>query len=208
MTESASHVSPATLELLGLPSHQRDTRGYGRSAGLATPGFRRPSGPRADPRPPAHNANAPSDRNFWRLRNGQDDVNAEILYRSSARRRCRHHGQHRTPVLALQMTIRPGERRFYGQILDAFQAPQNPGARIVDIERSALHLLRNANIQVVVIDEVHNILAGSHREQRTRLNMLRYISNEPQRLARLLWRDGGARSFASETPSSRAGSTF
>lgn len=30
----------------------------------------------------------------------------------------------------------------------------------------------------LVIDEVHNILAGSHREQRVVLNTLRFISNE------------------------------
>jgi len=86
--------------------------------------------------------------------------------------------QHRRPVLALQMTSKPGERRFYGQILDALGAPHNPGARIVDAERSALSLLRASQIQIIVIDEVHNILSGSYREQRTMLNMLRFISND------------------------------
>jgi type II secretory pathway predicted ATPase ExeA len=86
--------------------------------------------------------------------------------------------QYKTRVLALQMTSRPGERRFYAQILDALGAPQNPGARIVDLERSALNLLRVAQIQILVIDEVHNILSGSYREQRTMLNTLRFISND------------------------------
>jgi hypothetical protein len=76
------------------------------------------------------------------------------------------------------MTSRPGERRFYAQILDALGAPHNPGARIVDAERAALNLLRAAQIQILVIDEVHNILSGSYREQRTMLNMLRFISND------------------------------
>ena len=57
--------------------------------------------------------------------------------------------RHRTPVLALQMTSRPGERRFYAQILDALGAPHNPGARIVDAERAALNLLRAARIQIL-----------------------------------------------------------
>jgi hypothetical protein len=76
------------------------------------------------------------------------------------------------------MTSRPGERRFYAQILDALGAPHNPGARIVDAERAALNLLRAAQIQILVIDEVHNIFSGSYREQRTMLNMLRFISND------------------------------
>jgi type II secretory pathway predicted ATPase ExeA len=86
--------------------------------------------------------------------------------------------QYKTRVLALQMTSRHGERRLYAQILDALGAPQNPGARIVDLERSALNLLRVAQIQILVIDEVHNILSGSYREQRTMLNTLRFISND------------------------------
>lgn len=78
------------------------------------------------------------------------------------------------------MSIRPGERRFYAQILDALGAPNNPGARIVDLERSAFSLMRftKVQVQVLVIDEVHNILAGSYREQRGMLNLLRFISND------------------------------
>lgn len=86
----------------------------------------------------------------------------------------------RIPVLSLQMSSRPGERRFYAQILDALGAPNNPGARIVDLERSALSLMRFTKVQVLVIDEVHNILAGSYREQRGMLNLLRFISNDLQ----------------------------
>lgn len=87
-------------------------------------------------------------------------------------------GQFRTPVLPVQMASRPGERRLYAQILDALGAPHNPAARIVDMERSALNLLRAANIQIIVIDEVHNILSGSYREQRVVLNTLRFLSND------------------------------
>jgi hypothetical protein len=84
------------------------------------------------------------------------------------------------PVLSLQMASRPGERRFYAQVLDALGAPHNPSARIVDLERSALGLMRFTKVQVLVIDEVHNILAGSYREQRAMLNLLRFISNDLQ----------------------------
>lgn len=34
--------------------------------------------------------------------------------------------------------------------------------------------------QVLLIDEVHNILAGSYREQRIVLNTLRFLSNRLQ----------------------------
>ena len=35
-------------------------------------------------------------------------------------------------------------------------------------------------VQVLVIDEVHNILAGTYREQRIVLNTLRFLSNRLQ----------------------------
>ena len=38
--------------------------------------------------------------------------------------------------------------------------------------------MRAVDVQVIVLDEVHNILAGTFREQRVVLNTLRYLSNE------------------------------
>ena len=88
-------------------------------------------------------------------------------------------GVERTPVLALQMAGKPGERRLYAQLLAALGLPpSNPRASVVDLEQSALRVLRAIGVQVLVIDEVHNILAGSHREQRVVLNTLRFLSNE------------------------------
>lgn len=49
---------------------------------------------------------------------------------------------------------------------------------MVDLEQVALRLMRAVDVQVLVLDEVHNILAGKFREQRSVLNTLRYLSNE------------------------------
>jgi len=88
-------------------------------------------------------------------------------------------GVERTPVLALEMAGKPGERRLYVQLLAALGLPPSSSrASVVDLEQSALRLMRAIGVQVLVIDEVHNILAGSHREQRVVLNTLRYLSNE------------------------------
>ena len=40
------------------------------------------------------------------------------------------------------------------------------------------HGLRDLGLRMIMIDEVHNLLAGTHREQRRFLNVLRYLSNE------------------------------
>ena len=88
-------------------------------------------------------------------------------------------GVERTPVLALEMAGKPGERRLYVQLLAALGLPPSSSrVNVVDLEQSTLRLMRAIGVQVLVIDEVHNILAGSHREQRVVLNTLRYLSNE------------------------------
>ncbi|MFG5379802.1 TniB family NTP-binding protein [Yoonia sp. R2-816] len=85
-----------------------------------------------------------------------------------------------TPVLAMEMVSRPGERRFYGELLTVLGAPQSPRADITQMEQAALRIMDAIGVQVLVIDEVHNILAGTYREQRIVLNTLRFLSNRLQ----------------------------
>lgn len=86
----------------------------------------------------------------------------------------------KTPVLAMEMVSRPGERRFYGELLTLMGAPQAPRADIAQMEQAALRIMKAIGVQVLVIDEVHNILAGTYREQRIVLNTLRFLSNRLQ----------------------------
>jgi hypothetical protein len=83
-----------------------------------------------------------------------------------------------TKLLVVELAGRTSERRLYAQILAVVGAPQNPRASIIELERTAIRLLRDIGVQVLVLDEVHNILAGSWREQRVIFNTLRYLSNE------------------------------
>jgi len=48
------------------------------------------------------------------------------------------------------------------------------------MEQATLRIMEAIGVQVLVIDEVHNILAGSYREQRIVLNTLRFLSNRLQ----------------------------
>ena len=89
-------------------------------------------------------------------------------------------GALKTPVLAMEMTSRPGERRFYSELLTLLGAPQRSRADIAQMEQAALRIMGAIGVQVLVIDEVHNILAGSYKEQRIVLNTLRFLSNRLQ----------------------------
>ena len=46
------------------------------------------------------------------------------------------------------------------------------------MERGALNILREIGFQILIVDEIHNILAGSWREQRIVLNTFRFLSTE------------------------------
>jgi Bacterial TniB protein len=83
-----------------------------------------------------------------------------------------------TKLLVVELSGRPTERRLFSQILSAVEAPQSPRASIVDMERGAINTLRDVGVQILVLDEIHNLLAGSWREQRIVLNTLRFLSNE------------------------------
>ena len=43
---------------------------------------------------------------------------------------------------------------------------------MVDLEQVALRLMRAMDVQMLLLDEIHNILAGTFREQRVVLNTL------------------------------------
>ena len=63
-------------------------------------------------------------------------------------------------------------------ILASLGAPINPRMRVVDLEQLTLRVLRTVQAQILIIDEVHNILAGTLHVRRALLNLLRFLGNE------------------------------
>src|SRR5208283_4094898 len=90
----------------------------------------------------------------------------------------RSSGAEAVPVLAITLTSRPTERRIYGQLLMALGASVNERATLMDLEIRTVLLLKSSNVRVLIIDEVHNLFAGTPREQRVILQLMRYLSNE------------------------------
>jgi len=89
-------------------------------------------------------------------------------------------GAARVPVLRVQMPAGPDEPRFFGSILDELGFPHMLSERIAKRQDAALRMMRETQVQVLVIDEVHNILSGSRLQQRRLLNLLRWLGNELQ----------------------------
>jgi len=86
--------------------------------------------------------------------------------------------QEHIPVLSVQMPSEPSVTRFYVALLAAMGAPLRPRQRLPEMEQLALSLLRRVGVRVLIIDELHNVLAGNSVSRREFLNLLRFLGNE------------------------------
>jgi hypothetical protein len=82
------------------------------------------------------------------------------------------------PVLSVQMPSEPSVARFYMALLAAMGAPLRPRQRLPEMEQLTLSLLRRVGVRMLVIDELHNMLAGNSVSRREFLNLLRFLGNE------------------------------
>ena len=89
-----------------------------------------------------------------------------------------HPEREQVPVLAVQIPTEPSASRFYVALLAALGAPLRPRQRVAEMEQAALGLLRAVGVRVLVIDELHNVLAGQAHTRREFLNLLRFLGNE------------------------------
>jgi type II secretory pathway predicted ATPase ExeA len=82
------------------------------------------------------------------------------------------------PVLTIQAPPVPEENRFYATILDSLGLPckthESSGRRQMQV----LRLLRAVGSRMLIIDEIHHIVAGHIGKQRIFLNVLKYMANE------------------------------
>lgn len=81
------------------------------------------------------------------------------------------------PVLYVEAPPEPVEKRFYDEILGAMNAPVKPNEKAEVKFHRIQHLLKTTKVKVLIIDEIHNLTAGSPMKQRVFLNILKYLSN-------------------------------
>lgn len=82
------------------------------------------------------------------------------------------------PALMIQAPPEPDEKRFYNTILESLFAPYKSSEKIEMRQQRVIHLLKKLNVKILIIDEIHHLLAGTMAKQRTFLNVLKYLSNE------------------------------
>jgi replication-associated recombination protein RarA len=86
----------------------------------------------------------------------------------------------RTPVVAFQMPAQPDEDQFYDELFRALGAPGRRADGMQGTRRHCRELLRAMGTRVLIIDEVHAMLAGTYRQQRVFLNTIRFLTNDLQ----------------------------
>lgn len=110
------------------------------------------------------------------------------------------HPNHQTiPVLTVQMPSEPSVTRFYVAQPAGMGAPLRRRQRLSELEQVTLTLLRMVGVRILVIDELHNVLAGLGNVRRELLSPVSALSSsECRRLLRAsrAIRRGRARSGA------------
>jgi hypothetical protein len=84
------------------------------------------------------------------------------------------------PVLVIQAPPVPEENRFYHAIFDSLNWQYRPWGSAASKLPQVLNLLRAVHVKILIIDEIHHLLAGHINKQRQFLNVLKYIGNELQ----------------------------
>lgn len=178
MTDNASHLTPSTREALNLTDAERIFRiksdrwiGYPHAKVVLKQLDDLLQHPRVNRMPniiligDSNNGKSTLAKRFCRLNPAVDNPEGESVT---------------APVMYVQAPPVPDEGRFYNAILDQLFAPYKPSERVDKKQFQVLKLLRYAQLKVLVIDEIHQILAGSLHRQRAFLNVLKYLSNELQ----------------------------
>jgi hypothetical protein len=83
------------------------------------------------------------------------------------------------PVVSVQMPPEPNERDFYDELLRVMGAPRRPQRDTLSNSRHLCRrLLSELGARLLIIDEVHSLLAGTFRQQRVFINTIRFLSND------------------------------
>jgi hypothetical protein len=83
-----------------------------------------------------------------------------------------------TPVILVQAPPVPDERRLLSLILDSVNAPYKRNDRADNLARDLKRLAPLIGVRMLIIDEIHHVLAGDARRQQAFLNVIKSLGNE------------------------------
>lgn len=86
--------------------------------------------------------------------------------------------QIKVPVMVVQAPPVPDESRFYEAILDGLFAPYRRHDSAARKQAQVMAMLGKLKLRVLVIDEIHHLIAGDTNRHRSFLNVIKYMTNE------------------------------
>ncbi len=82
------------------------------------------------------------------------------------------------PVVYTQAPPEPNERRFLAELLDQLGVPRKHNERVEGLMFQIRTVLPVLGVRMIIIDEIHHLLAGSSVRQRTFLQVIKYLGND------------------------------
>lgn len=82
------------------------------------------------------------------------------------------------PVLYIQAPPGPDERSLYNAILERLFESSKKSDPIDAKRDQVVAVLKRVNLGLIMVDEIHHLLAGPYMKQRACLNALKYLGNE------------------------------
>jgi Bacterial TniB protein len=84
----------------------------------------------------------------------------------------------RRMIIAAELPPVPLLSGLYAEIIRSMNADVSPTTRLHELECTAVNMLAHASPRMVLIDEIHNLLSCSARDQRAALNAIKYLANK------------------------------
>lgn len=82
------------------------------------------------------------------------------------------------PVVMVEAPPKPDISDFYTRILDALMTPYKPTASVPEKYSQIKGLFRKMNVRMLIVDEIHHLIAGSLNRQQEFRNALKSLGNE------------------------------
>ena len=82
------------------------------------------------------------------------------------------------PVVIAEAPSTADEKALYASILEQFAAPYRATGPVVQLRYQAVHMLRDCQTRMLIIDEIHSLLLGTALKQREAMNALKLLCNE------------------------------
>jgi hypothetical protein len=93
-------------------------------------------------------------------------------------RRCNHAAVESHGIVSIQTPPKPEEKRFYEEIVRTIAAAKSAALHRGDARFDVIGALRAARTRMLILDEIHHILAGNIGLQGVFLNAIKYLSNQ------------------------------